>query len=208
MIKNPFPVSKIAFRVILLINVFCLAGCSILFPAAPYDPTLFTLSSPNLNNRLNPAGPSILVLPTQPAATLNTNKMAYNISSNEIAYFAKNTWAANPSDMLTPLIMQALGNSHLFSALAMAPFVGQTDYRLFTQLQVLQQNFLTQPSRIEMVLTAQLVSNNQEKLIASRRFSVIQPCESNNPAGGAAAANIATQKILQQLVQFCGAYLK
>jgi cholesterol transport system auxiliary component len=152
---------------------------------------------------VNPNQLSILVLPTVASPEVNTRKMAYAPTTHQIAYYAENSWVAMPTQMLLPLITQALRKSDSFYAVVPAPFAGKTNLILYTQLLNLEQNFTTHPSAIHMTLAAQVVDVDSGKILGAHQFSVAVPTPEDNPAGGAFAANQATAQILQELTQFC-----
>lgn len=186
-----------------LLLSFLVSACSLLFPATPYNPTLYTLNtSVPTQPKTKVNGSTLLVLPVIANQEIDNSRMAYVLQSDQIAYFAKNRWAAPPAEMLQPLIVQALSNTGYYAAVIPSPFTGSVDLRLYTQLQKLQQDFTTQPSQIEMSLSAQIVASATGRVLGSKQFYVVVPAPGNNPESGAQAANIATATILQQLAQF------
>lgn len=145
---------------------------------------------------------TLLVMSTQASDELSTQKMAYVNKPYQLAYFAKNSWIAEPADQLSALITSTLQQTHYFKAVVTTPFVGVTDLKLNTYLYTLQQNFLFNPSREQFKLSAQLVNAATGKLIAEKTFQYAIPAGSNNPYGGVVAANRAIQQMLQGLVSF------
>src|SRR5207244_1666649 len=120
----------------------------------------------------------------------------------QLAYFSKNSWIANPADQFTALITHALQQSNYFKAVVATPFIGTTDLKLNTHLYTLQQNFLFNPSREQIVLAAQLVNAHTGKIIASKTFSYSISTISNDPYSGVVAANKAVRLMLRSLVSF------
>lgn len=143
------------------------------------------------------------ILVTQPIATAGyqTNQMRYIEKPYQLASFVKNTWVATPADMLYPLVLQSLQNTHHFGAVESAPFSGVTDYRMDVRVLKLVQNFLKKPSQIEMVVSAS-VSNGNHRILASKTFYQRVDAPKNTPYGGVMAANIATANIMRQLASF------
>lgn len=190
---------------LLLVSSLLLSSCSLLVPAKAYNPTLYRLN-PHIsqaNKISSPSQLSLLVLPTIASPELNTRKMAYALGRHQIAYYAQNSWVARPTQMLSPLITQALRKNGYFYAVVPAPFAGKTNLILYTQLLALEQDFTTHPSTVHMILAAQVINVNSSKILGAHQFSVVVPTPEGNPAGGAYAANQATAQILQELTQFC-----
>lgn len=201
-LKNIIQLLKLA---IVLSTCFFMTACSLIFPKST-DQTIWTLN-PNIGivKHSKSYGHTILVLDTQAKAGLDTDEMAYVIKPNQLAYYQKNRWAAQPAMMLTPLIAQALRNTRHYKAVATAPIVAKVDYHLNTQLLGFQQVFLTKPSRFYIILAAQISRQSNDKIIASRVFSVSAPAPVNSPQGIAIAANRAAANLLRQLARFCAA---
>ncbi len=145
---------------------------------------------------------TLLVMNTESNDELDTKKIAYVNRPYQLAYFTKNNWITTPADQLNALITNTLQQSNYFKAVVATPFVGVTDLKLNTYLYKLQQNFLFNPSREQIVLAAQLVNASSGKLVAARTFSYEIPTNNNNPFGGVVAANKAVRQMLQQLVVF------
>jgi cholesterol transport system auxiliary component len=144
------------------------------------------------------------VFVSQPDAApgANTQKMAYVKEAYQLEYFTKNQWVDKPANMLLPLIVQTLQNTHRFKAVVGAPFSGVSDLRLDTTVLALRQNFMTKPGEEDLVVYAQLIRTSTQEVIASQRFAVQTPVANATPYGGVQAANQAVAVFLQQLTQF------
>jgi cholesterol transport system auxiliary component len=142
---------------------------------------------------------SLLISQPEAMAGYQTDQMLYLQKPFEMTAFVHNTWISPPAGMLYPLLMQSLQQTGYFYAVASGPYVEKVDYRLDTQLIELQQNFLTKPSKIDMVVKAILTHVNDNRLVSSRIFTQHIPCPIDTPYGGVIAANSAT-KILTATV--------
>ena len=98
--------------------------------------------------------------------------------------------------------MQALEQSGSFSAVVQAPSIVPADVRIVSELVRLQQNFEMHPSRIEIALRVQLIDVRTRRLLATRVFEATENAPSDDPYGGVIAANVALQRILEQVVTF------
>lgn len=194
---------------VILFSSVALSACSLLLPAKPYNPTLYTLDSANLSLAAtvsrHATHKSILVLPVMPDQKLNNTRMLYVLKPHQIASFSNNIWAATPAQMLQPLIAQSLRASGNFYAVASAPFIGNVDYKIYSQLITLQQDFTIHPSIVTMTFSAQIVDANSGRIVAARQFHASVPAPQDNPYGGVIAANHATAEILQQLTRYTAA---
>jgi cholesterol transport system auxiliary component len=105
--------------------------------------------------------------------------------------------------MLAPLFTQALDQSGSFRTVVQVPSRVPADVRLDTELVRLQQDFATQPSRVELALRAQLIDLRSNRILAEMQFEEAETAPSEDAYGGVIAANRALQRMLARLVDFC-----
>ncbi|MGE3920528.1 MAG: ABC-type transport auxiliary lipoprotein family protein [Gammaproteobacteria bacterium] len=180
-----------------------LTSCALLKPAPAYNPTLYTLNPiPYSSNTETRTNNTILVLPIIADPSINDKQMAYTLKNHEIAYFAKNNWAAPPAQMILPPLAAALRDSNHFTAVAVVPFAGTTTYGLFTQILELRQDFTVNPSIVKITIACQIGLSSNGRIIASRQFHVEIPTAENTPYGGVMAANEGLAQILRELTTF------
>jgi len=134
-------------------------------------------------------------------AGFDTEQMAYVRRPHALEYFANNRWADAPSRMLAPLLAQTL--EQRFRVVVRAPSAVHADLRLETELVRLQHDFSTRPSRVELVLRAQLVDLRGRQVLAAAEFEEIEPAPSEDAYGGVIAANRALQRMLARVADFC-----
>ena len=133
------------------------------------------------------------------AAGYDTPQMVYLRRPHEIEYFASHQWVDTPARMLTPQIVQALQRSNVFRAVVMTPTTAAGELRLETELVRLQQDFSQSPSRVRLTLRALLINTASRQVLAAREFDLDQAAASDDPYGGALAANLLVQQMLSQL---------
>ncbi len=121
-------------------------------------------------------------MPVHASPMYDTTQMAYSLSPYQFAYYSKNAWAASPAQMLGPLIVQALQNTHSFVVIDSSAFPGHYQYVLSTELMKLQQNFSGGYNRVELVARVELTNSLTKHVIATKQFSVTEPVYGNTPA--------------------------
>ncbi|OFZ70878.1 MAG: hypothetical protein A2Z01_11020 [Betaproteobacteria bacterium RBG_16_58_11] len=151
---------------------------------------------------------TLLVTPTRAHPGFDTPRMAYVREANRIEYYAYHRWVETPARMLTPLIAQALEAGGAFGAVVQSPASVRANLRLDTELVSLMQDFTQQPSRVRLVVRAQLVDAGSGAVIATRTFEVHTSATAEAAHGGAEAANRATAEILSKLGDWCAAVAK
>lgn len=145
---------------------------------------------------------TILVAPMRAHPGFDTPRMAYVREPNQIAYYAYNRWVEAPARMLTPLLTQALEANQSFAAVVQAPGSVHAQLRLDTELVSLTQDFSVKPSRMRLVLRAQLVDTQTQTIRGSRSFEVQAPSDSEDARGGVDAINRALPEMLGRLVEW------
>jgi cholesterol transport system auxiliary component len=133
----------------------------------------------------------------------DTPQMAYVRQPYELDYFASSRWADTPARMLGPLLASALEQAGSFRAVVQMPTAVLADLRIETELIRLQQDFATQPSRVELAVRVQLIDVRGRRILASRLFEETEPARSDDAAGGVMAANVALARLLERVVDYC-----
>lgn len=150
--------------------------------------------------RTRAASLSVLVPETKPI--YDTTQMAYSIQPYQIAYFSQNEWGETPSQMIQPLLVQAIQNTHYFSAVLSQPHFGRHTYALRTEILELKQDFTSNPATLELAMRFQLSREATNQIIATRELSVREPMLERTPYAGVVAANDATAKLIRELARF------
>lgn len=186
-----------------------LAGCSgSLLPKPPAPPTRFTLdaaAAAAVAREAAAGAPALVVAVPRAAPGFDSARMVYLRQPQQLEAFAFHEWVDTPARMLAPLLVRALQASGAFSAVLQAPSVASGTWRLETELIRLQQDFSSAPSQVRLTLRAVLLDTASRQVIAWREFDETVPAATDDPAGGAAAAHQASQRVLAALATFCAA---
>lgn len=189
--------------ILLLLSVMGLSSCSLFSPAKNTVQNTYVLSAtPSLHKKV-PHTSTLLVAVPQTSPIYNTQSIAYVTVPYRISYFARSQWAATPSVMLQPLIIQTLQNGKYFKNVVGTPTMAAYQYVLNTQLLEFQQNFLYHPNVVEIKLRANIIRSSDARIIASKEFLVVKEAPEASPYGGVIAANEATETLLTELALFC-----
>lgn len=196
-------------RVLWLLCSLILAGCGGLLPAPAPPPLRFTLGpAPDVPATLAPRpalARTLQVSAPRPAPGYDGEQMLYLQASQTLAPFAFHAWVAPPAQLLAPLMVQALQNSGLFAAVLPASSSGSASWRLESELIALHQDFSARPSQVQLTLQVRLLDGATRRVIAAREITRRVPAATDDPVAGAAAARVATQQLLAELVAFCAA---
>lgn len=145
---------------------------------------------------------TLLVLPPETNPTYNTTQMAYTIRPYQVDFFTQHEWSATPAQMLQPLLIKTLENTHYFIEVLTPPYPGNYTYALRTQIVELSQNFTTEPAAARLSLRVQLINGATSKIIAHKVIELREPMQHKNSYSGVVAANTATAKALHEIAKF------
>lgn len=187
-------------------SIFCLgvavllalsAGCS-----APYMATYRLAPQWQSTSLTGYSGPGVLVVATPLAeAGFDSDRMAYNRGPYQLEYYTRSSWVQTPADMLLPIVVRAMEQTHAFKAVVPMP---TTVSGLQLQIDEVQmgQDFTQTPSLGRVSFRAQLINPDSNRVIAARRFDGAVPAVSENAAGGVTAINKALADIIPELQMF------
>lgn len=186
-------------RLLIISILTFLSGCMPVKTSVLHQYKLEGYSQQNNTKHLNR---SILISQPEAMAGYQTEQMLYIQKPYELSAFSENSWVGTPANMLYPLLIQTLQQSHAFSAVTSSPFADKVDYRLDTQILSMEQNFLTKPSIFELSVKAVLTRVMDNQVLASQLIRVKVPCKVDSPYGGVVAANQATVLLTQKIKTF------
>lgn len=177
-------------------------GCALL-TAAPAEARKEVLNKmpPELPQRAS-NGAVLVVFPPQTRPIYDTTEMAYTTQPYEIAYFSQHEWAETPAQMLQPLLVRTLQNTHFFSAVLAPPYPGRYSYALRTEIRELIADFTSEPAALQLSLGFQLSEGATGRIVAAKDISIREPMQKRTPYAGVVAGNDATAKALLELARF------
>jgi cholesterol transport system auxiliary component len=205
-----FKLRRLAAPGLACVLVWGLSACSLLSPVNKVQSTHYTL-----DNNLGGAGPNrstppdavtpattLIINPPRAASGFDSQRIIYVREAHKLEYFSHNEWVDPPARMLGPLMASAIERSGAFGAVVLSAGTAAGEWRLDTEIVRLQQEFITQPSRVRFTLRATVVEDKTRRVLAWREFDASVPSASDDPQGGVAAANQAVQIVLKDLSQF------
>lgn len=145
---------------------------------------------------------TLLVLVPETKPSYDTTQMAYTTQAYQIAYFSEHEWAETPSQMMLPLVVATMRNTHYFREVLPVPHFGRHTFVLRTEILELKQDFTSEPAMLLLTMRFTLSREATHQVIASKEVSLREPMRERNPYAGVVAANEATAKILRELARF------
>ncbi|HEV7611602.1 MAG TPA: ABC-type transport auxiliary lipoprotein family protein [Steroidobacteraceae bacterium] len=178
------------------------ASCSVFLPAR-VNVERAVLDQMPMELPQGEKGPaSLLVYPPETAPRFDTPQMAYRTDPHQIAFFTRREWAETPSQMLHPLLLKALEESHSFSAVLVPPYAGHYTYALRTQILELTQDFTSATPLFGLTIRIELSDYAAQRVIATKEISLQEPMQGRTSYAGVAAANLATARALRDVAAF------
>jgi cholesterol transport system auxiliary component len=130
-----------------------------------------------------------------------TTQMAYSTQAYQIGYFTTAEWAAKPSEMIQPLVVQTLRNTHYFGEVLLSPDFRRHTFVLAIEVQELRQDFTTEPATLRLTMHVTLTRAATNEAIVAQELSAHQPMSERTPYAGVKAANEAVSKLLGQIAE-------
>lgn len=181
-----------------------LGGCTGLRAPEAISPNHYLLDTPPAVAPAAVRRPLVLaVAPLRAQPGFDGTAIVYRQRPHELGHFATARWVAPPARLLEPLLVQALGRSQGFRAVVPAAGTVPAELLLEVELIRLQHDFLESPSRVQLVLAAQLTDLRGRRVLAARVFEAGEDAGRDDPYGGVVAANRLAARVLGELVAFC-----
>jgi len=184
--------------------VATLAGCTVF--AAPETPEYVQLKIDGATAQIPVSEripQTLLVALPRAAPGYGTTHFAYIQRDRELRYYGRHEWISDPTRMLHTAALSALDRSGRFAAVVGPQTGANADVRLDLELLTLHQDFRgARDSELVLTVRAQLITTVERKVLATRTFSLREPAGAN-PIAGAAAADRALARMLEELAAFC-----
>ena len=153
------------------------------------------------------SGKTLLVTVPKAAPGFDSNRIAYTREPPKLDYYKDSIWNDAPAKMLLPILVRAFEKTGAFKAVVSPPAPGLANLRVDVDVIRLQQEFMTQPSRVRLMARIKVVDLKSGHVLGTQVFEAVEPAPSDNANGAARAANAAVQKVLDQMVRFALRYL-
>ncbi len=178
------------------------SGCTVL-PAGGAEPRKSVIAKmPGELPQRETRGATLLVFPPDTSPLYDTTQMAYTERPYQIDYFSQHQWGEPPSQMLLPLLVKTLENTHAFQSVVTPPYTGRYAYVLRTEVLELTQDFTADPAVLVLSLRLRLSNSATNSVIATRDIVLREPMRDRTADAGVEAANDAAAKALQQTARF------
>lgn len=187
------------YRWVLIACIVLFSGCT-LFSPVNIDTKKYVLSNIPLDLPSETThSATLLVMAAETMPAYATTQMAYSSEAYKIAYFTKNEWAQTPSQMIQPLIVKTLRNTHYFSEVLSPPYFGHHTFSLRIEILELKQDFASEPPTLQLAIRIDLSREATHRVVATKELSMREPMSQRNAYAGVVAANEALPKLLREL---------
>lgn len=153
------------------------------------------------------SGKTLLVTVPKAAPGFDSNRIAYTKQPPKLDYYNNNVWSDTPSKMLLPILVRAFEATGAFKAVIAPPAPALANVRVDVDVIRLQQEFMSQPSRVRFTARIKVIDMKSGHVLATQVFEAIEPALSEDAGGAARAAGVAVQKALGEMVAFALRYL-
>jgi cholesterol transport system auxiliary component len=188
-------------RLLMALAALVSSGCVSLPKPEPVE--LFTIDLRFEGGPAAGSGPVLLVAAPRAGPGLGGPRMAYLKQPNQLQYFARSQWVEPPARLLGPLLARALERTGRFQAVTELALAASPGLRLESEVVRLQQEFTVRPSQVRFTLRLELIDVLAHRIIGTRELEAVEPAPSEDAVGGAAAANTAVKRVLEEAAGWC-----
>jgi cholesterol transport system auxiliary component len=177
-----------ALRFSLALPLMVLAGCSLL-STTQRDPV--TIYSPDIRVPVDSAWPnadwSLVIAKPTAARMVDSARISVRPAPGELQVYRGVSWAQPTTDLLQEAVQRTLEDSGRIQAVASSDAGILGDYRLVMDLRRFEADYAGQSTPSAVIeVSAKLVKNRDQRVVASRTFL------QSKPASSAEMANVAT----------------
>lgn len=153
-----------------------LQACALAGVAIDAPPDIYVLTTPDSELGADRPRLSLLLVVDEPyaPAALDSNRIVYQPSPNEISYFANARWSDRVPQMVQVLLVDTLDRSGKFQAVGRRAAGMRSDY--LVRLSILTfgaEADSTDAETVRVVLNAQLIRRFSDEIVAGRRFEAV-----------------------------------
>ena len=149
----------------------------------------------------------LLVTAPRAAPGFDSNRIAYSREPLKLDYYNDSGWSDTPAKMLLPILVRAFETTGAFKAVMSPPAPGFADLRVDVDVIRLQQDLMTQPSKVRLSARIKVLDMKSGQVLGTQVFEAVEPAPSEDAYGAVRAANAAVGKVLGKMVPFALQYL-
>lgn len=181
---------------------FTLQACALAAVGTNEAPDIYVLTTPPIDfgeDRPQVSTQLVVNAPEAPAA-LNSNRIVFQPSPNEIRYFSGARWADRVPDMVQVLLVDAMDKGGRFQAVGPRSSGIRSDYLL--QISISRFGVEREGSEMDDIrvqINSKLVRRFSDTVIASRRFESVKESSSTRTIDVVSAFDEASSEVLSQI---------
>ena len=193
---------KALLRFSLTLPLMALAGCSVL-STTQRDPV--TIYSPDVRVPVDPAWPnvdwSLVIAKPTAARVVDSPRISVRPVPGELQVYRGASWAQPATDLLQDAVQRTLEDSGRIRAVASSDAGILGDYRLVMDLRRFEADYAGQSTPSAVIeVSAKLVKNRDQSVIASRTFLQSKPASDAKIANVAAAFEDSLSAVTHDIV--------
>lgn len=169
-----------------LLGVLALAvslqACALATVGSEAAPDIYVLTSPGIDFGTERERLPIQIVVDEPfaPAALDSNRIVYQPSPNEIRYFSNARWSDRAPQMLQTLLVDALDRAGMFKAVGRRSAGMRSDFLLRTSIVTFgAEESGGETESVRILINAQLVRRFSDEIVAGRRFEAVAQPTSN-----------------------------
>lgn len=183
-----------------LLAALLLGGCALASVGQGPPPEIYVLTAPEPALPGAVANVQILVEQPDTPAEIDSNRIVFQPTPNEIRYFAEAQWADRAPDMVQRLIVETLDSTDKFLSVSRASVGRHYDYALAGELRA----FAAMPGEgggdvVRVALHVKLIDHRSRSIVAARAFEATSQARAARTVEVVRAFDAALSDVLRAL---------
>lgn len=165
-----------------LVLAVSMQACALATVGSEAAPDIYVLTSPGIDFGTERERLAIQIVVDEPfaPAALDSNRIVYQPSPNEIRYFSNARWSDRAPQMLQTLLVDALDRAGMFKAVGRRSAGMRSDFLLRTSIVTFgAEESGGETESVRILINAQLVRRFSDEIVAGRRFEAVAQPTSN-----------------------------
>lgn len=187
-------------KILMLIFTLLLSGCS-LGPVKVKPTKYYTLEPVPVKRTYAKRGVLAIEVPKAEQG-LQSNAMLYSEREFQINAYTYSKWSATPTNLLHDLLLESFNKSGMFRAVISNPYSKSANWALRIRILHWHQSFLENPSEIVVSYIANIYDLRRHRIVASKLFETVIPCDTDDAYGGVVAMNDAMIDLIPSTLDF------
>ena len=189
-------------KVVIVISIFILSGCTLIKPVDTSLVKYYTLDSVMIEKSRFKSHHGIIVSMPTSDQSLQSNKMMYTRSEFQMEAYNFSRWVGTPPSMLHKLLLENFNKLQCYKAVSTNAISSSTKWKIETRILNWYQSYLRKPSAIHVSFMVTIYNIKSNSIVGTKLFEIMLPSPYENAYGGVIAMNEAMDILIPNVIRY------